>query len=159
MDWRFPESPRAPDYAALRVRCVARANGGGRRGSHKTRLFEPQTSYDSFSRQPCATRPRKRDETRVRTPPCEHVDRSHTLRVGAPDWTLCVRARLLRCARLPVSRKRCLLRLLPAHAARQFAVRCIRACQGWHRYAHPALARSIRRCRGCRRAWVRCRAF
>ena len=61
MGWRFPKSPGAPDYAALRVRCVARLDGGGRRGSHKTRRYAPQTSYDSFSRQPCATRPRKRD--------------------------------------------------------------------------------------------------
>ena len=33
----------------------------GLAGSHKTRRYAPQTSYDSFSRQPCATRPRKRD--------------------------------------------------------------------------------------------------
>ena len=50
--WRSPGHPttRPFGFAALL----------GLTGSHKTRLFEPQTSYDSFSRQPCATRPRKR---------------------------------------------------------------------------------------------------
>ena len=32
----------------------------GLTGSRKTRGYAPQTSYGSFSRQPCATRPRKR---------------------------------------------------------------------------------------------------
>ena len=32
----------------------------GLTGSRKTRRYAPQTAYDSFSRQPCATRPRRR---------------------------------------------------------------------------------------------------
>ena len=51
MHGHFPLHPLGhPDYAALRVRCVARFIGVAGEVSHKTRLFEPQTSYDSFSR-------------------------------------------------------------------------------------------------------------
>ena len=81
-----------------------------------------------------------------------------TLCVGVPTRTLCVRARLLRCARFRVSRKRRLLRLFPAHAARQSAHPYTRGCAECCRYAHPAPVRSIRRCLGCLIAWVRCRA-
>ena len=62
----------------------------GLTGSRKTRRFAPQTSYGSFSRQPCATRPRKRGFG-----PCTlHLrltrtfDRSHALRGNACRDTL-----------------------------------------------------------------------
>ena len=65
--WPFPPAPLGhPGYAALRVHCVARSCGGGRRGAGRTRLFEPQTCCRPISCQPCATRPRKRRPGAVR---------------------------------------------------------------------------------------------
>ncbi len=87
----------------------------GLAGIGRTRLFEPQTCCRSFSRQACATRPRKRDDNQC-TLQHQVVERS-ALSTRMPDVCSCgrVEARPLRRhhpCRLPLAACRYQLRII-----------------------------------------------
>ena len=151
--------PWAPDYAALRVRCVARANGGGgevviKLGSSSLR--HPMTLFP--------VSPALLARVNGTKPGCAlhhwstlQVLIAPTLRVGATVRTLCVRS-LRRCDKCVVRLSLCPAKSPRAHAVRQFVSRRSRVGAGCCRCVRPAPGRSSRRCRVSRTAWVRCRA-